>query len=185
MKKPKKMTRKDFAQLNGWSPSYVTKLSQAGRLVFTDNNKLVLVKASLAKIKETADPNRDDVAARHKKNRAKPTTKQTGKQKKVNASYSESRAVKEFYASETAKIEHEKLIGKLCDTASALHTGGEAGTIVRALLENLPDQLAPVLAVESEENKVHALMVEYVEQLLHDIADRLNATMAKMTNNEE
>jgi len=298
MKKPEKMTRKAFAQLNGWSPSYVTKLAQAGRLVFTDNNKKVLVEASLAKIEETKDPNRDDVAARHAKNRVMPpreryakalelrkqglTFKEIGVQlgscsptraaelvkigeirqeedetqgglshlpniriqntlraegfylkkdvlhaikrgvnfyaipglgkksieelskwleiniqdprktkqpkKKTRASgiqnHSESRAVKEFYASETAKIEHEKLIGKLCDTASALHTGGEAGTIVRAMLENLPDQLAPVLAVETDENKVHALMVEYIEQLLHDIADRLSATLAKLTEGE-
>lgn len=68
MKQPEKKTRKEFAEMNGWSPSYVTKLSQAGRLVFTDDNKMVLVEASLEKIAETKDPNRDDVVKRHAEN---------------------------------------------------------------------------------------------------------------------
>lgn len=76
------------------------------------------------------------------------------------------------------------MIGKLCETARVRHIAGEAGTIVRSLLENLPDQLAPILVVESDENRVHALMVEYVEQLLNDIADRLSATLTKLAEGE-
>jgi len=195
MKQPEKMTRKEFAQLNDWSPSYVTKLAQADRLVFTEHSnprkQKVLVKESLARIEATKDPNRDDVSSRHKKARAakgkngseteaahsKPPSKSS---QRVSTTFTESRAEKEYYLAQKAKAEHLKMIGELCETASARHAAGEAGTILRSALENQPDQLAPLLAAETDENRVHALMVEYNEQLLHDIADQFAAVMKKM-----
>ena len=180
------MTRKAFAGRLGVSPSYITKLGQAGRLVFTENGRHVLVEASLQRIEDTRDPARDDVASRHAKNRDKKNNETpAGDQKpdKTNATYTASRAVKEHYSAQTAKVEHEKLVGTLCETGAVHHAAGEAGTITRAVFENLADQIAPILAAESSEERIHALLVEQIEQALHDVADRTAAAIKAMTEN--
>lgn len=178
------VTQSQFAKLMGWYPSYVTKLKQAGRLVFTPNGKRVLVDASEARIEETKDPNRDDVAGRHAKNRKGDTTKPNAAQQKVNASYTKSRANKEYYASETAKIEHQKLVGELCEIAGVHHAGGEAGVMVRTVLENLPDQLAPMLAPITDEGRLRALLVEHIEIVLHELSDRISGTVTKLMGDD-
>lgn len=199
MKKRNTVTRKEFAEMNGWSPSYVTKLAHAGRIVLTKHEKptkqRVLVKETLTLIKKTKDPNRDDVVSRHKKNRIKkqaPHTKKKSEKKtkptaknRVDQSYVQSRAEKEYYLAQKAKVEHLKMVGELCETARARYAAGEVGTIIRAALENQPDQLAPMLAAESDENRCHALMVEYNEQLLNDLAARMTAAVEKMVASVE
>lgn len=181
-KTAEKLTRKQFADRIGVVPSYITKLGKDGRLVFTENGKHVLVESSIARIEETRDPGRDDVTDRHKRNRDKKNNGSDGEQQpdETNTSYSASRAIKEHYSAQTAKVEHEKLVGTLCETGAVHHAAGEAGTITRAIFENLADQIAPILAAESSEGRVHALLVEHIEQALHDVADRTAAAIKAM-----
>ena len=179
------MTRKVFALQLGVSPSYITKLSHAGRLVFTEGGRHVLVEASLQRIEDTRDPGRDDVVDRHAKTREAKNSALAGDHPptKTKASYTASRAIKEHYSAQTAKVEHEKLVGTLCETGAVHHAAGEAGTITRAIFENLVDQIAPILAAESSEERIHALLVEQIEQALHDVADRTAAAIKAMTEN--
>ena len=64
----------EFARMQGWNRSTVTRLRHAGRLVI--ENGLVNVAASLDLIAATADARRDDVAARHAAARLQKTQKQ-------------------------------------------------------------------------------------------------------------
>ena len=58
------VTQAEFARHIGVARSYVTALKKADRLVLNAIGN-VLVEESKKRIAETADPNRDDVAARH------------------------------------------------------------------------------------------------------------------------
>lgn len=184
------VTFSEFARLQGWSPSYVTKLRQAGRLVLTENGKRVFVEKSLARIEETRDPNRDDVAARHAETRATParshdpgpvgdplppSTKDT--QSQAGQSFAASRAVKERFLALGAKLEYERAVGKVVETAAVRAAGTEAGTVLRAALENLPDHLAPELAEgdPEREQRIRARLAGHVEQVLTEISDKLKA----------
>ena len=57
------VTQSEFARILGVGRSYVTALKKADRLVLNAIGN-VLVEESKKRIAETADPNRDDVAAR-------------------------------------------------------------------------------------------------------------------------
>lgn len=177
-------TRSKFAKVLGVSPSYITKLANHGRLVFTDDGKKILIAESKARIDETKDPNRDDVGQRHENERNNGETKTNPADEVSSVKFRESRAKKEHYLALKAQVEHERLVGELCDVESARHAGGEVGEIVRSLLENLPDQMSPMLAVETDENRVHALLVESIEQILGDIADKIQAGMVKMIDEQ-
>jgi hypothetical protein len=59
-----------FARILGVKPQAVTALRHAGRLVLTDDGKRVQVAASQQRIRDTADPSKAGVVARHAAERA-------------------------------------------------------------------------------------------------------------------
>jgi len=182
-----KVTQAEFARLQGWSRSHVTGLKQAGRLVM--DGKRVDVKASLARIEATKDPNRDDVSRRHKEGRSSkggvgdvpttekpkmvPPSQQSPMDERVSSTYQQSRAVKERYLALQAKAQYEKDIGKLVDVALVSKAGADLGTHLRSALENLQDRLAPELAPESDPARIHALLGEQFEYTLTEISRKL------------
>lgn len=169
---PEFVRQSEFARRQGWSPSYVTELKKADRLVMSEDGR-VNVEASIAKIKETEDPNREDVRARHAKTR---DGQQPDPEKPDIAaeSYSRSRAVKERFLALTAKLEYEQKSGALLKAEEVRSAAAEIGSILRSNLENLPDLIAPALAAETDENRVHALLIEHIENTLQQIAARLS-----------
>ena len=177
----KKMTQKQFADHLGVQPSYVTKLKQTDRLVM--DGKKVLVVESIARIEETKDPKRDDVSDRHRKNRSGEALKPSDPQS--SQSLNKSRAEKEFFNARTAEIEFRKKAGETCEISRVHHAAGEAGAIVRSALENWPDHYAPMFAAESDKTRVHALMVESVEKILHEIADQTSKALTNLQKVQE
>lgn len=59
------LSKKAFAESQGWSPSYVTKLKGQGKLVLDPSGKLIDVPATLARLRDTADPSKQVVRERH------------------------------------------------------------------------------------------------------------------------
>jgi hypothetical protein len=181
-------TLREFADLLGVKPSYVTKLKQADRLVLLEDGR-VDVEASQQRIEDTRDPNRDDVQRRHAEARraAEAGEETAGEDNAETAAednsvgYTKSRAMKEQYLALSAKLEYERASGKLVETEAVKRAGDEAGTALRAVLENLPDQLAPLLAPVTDEAKVHALLVENIEIILLEISGKMEAAGRALT----
>lgn len=65
MTTPETLPLRQFCDHIGVKPSYGHELKKAGRLVLTEDGKRVLVAQSIARIKETRDPSKAGVAARH------------------------------------------------------------------------------------------------------------------------
>lgn len=63
------LSKSAFAAHIGRSPSYITWLKENGRLVLSPNGKQVDVLATEALIRDTADPSKAVVAARHQQDR--------------------------------------------------------------------------------------------------------------------
>lgn len=182
----------EFAKSLGVRPSYVTKLKAAGRLVLTDDGR-VDVEASNARIAATADPNRDDVRARHAAARAekpaaddsdnKPLPPSKSEPTTAGQSFAASRAVKERYLALNAKLEYERAAGRLVEVAAVQHAGAEAGAALRLMLDNLPDRLSPLLAEgdAAREQRIYAHLREHVEQVLGEFSRRLESLARDVT----
>jgi hypothetical protein len=80
------------------------------------------------------------------------------------------RAKRAGHEAEISRLTLERMQGKLAETASIRDAGERLGIALRTRLENLPDQLAPQLAAQTDTERVHALLVEAVEQVLQDTA---------------
>lgn len=172
---------KAFADRLGVRPSYVTALKKDGRLVLTDDGKRVRVAESLARIEATRNPARADVADRHAARRgaalpaAVPASGGAGQGDAAdsdagNASYQESRAVKERYLALAAKRDYEESIGRLLPVADVTADITSAVTTLRTRLEMLPDVLAPVLVGETDEGRLRNLIADEIEHALADLA---------------
>lgn len=171
-------TQSAFARRIGHAKSHITDLKQAGRLVMVGEGRgaRVDVEASLARIEETRDPNRDDVAARHAAARAaahpgaapsaaEPQAGQGGALPPLDADrtaagYQRARAVKEHFAALQAKAEYEKAIGKLVESAEVARAAADLGAWHGAAVEALVAQLAAAVAACRDPEQIHAVIAE-------------------------
>lgn len=182
-------TRAEFARLMGVNKSTVTRWAEKGQIVLASGQ--VDVEASQQRLRDTGGA-RPDVAERHAAGRgaavpgpkvgagdtAPPAAPPT-QDDRVGNTYQAARAVKEKYAAMQAKLDYEKAVGNLIpkdDVDAALRA---FATSVRARLDVLPDQLAPLLAPVSDLDEIHALLAEHARSILAAVADDMGrAAMA-------
>ena len=185
-----------FARILGVKPSAVTALRHAGRLVLTDDGKRVHIAASQQRIRDTADPSKAGVVARHAAERAAKaaghpatapdaTAPATGAGEgdgatadPGNADYQSSRARREHYQALEAQRAYEVAMGKLMDAHEVASAVASAATTLRARLEGLPDVLGPQLAAINDEAQARATLAEAIEHALEE-ASRQFANIAK------
>ncbi|MGN6520501.1 MAG: hypothetical protein ACTHK2_13850 [Dokdonella sp.] len=185
---PATATFREFADLIKRKPSYVTQLRQADRLVLTEDGKRVRVAESIARIEATRDPSRIGTVARHAQARGEdgPTIAggdiegedEASAQDARDPKFQASRAMRENYLALAAKRDYEREIGLLMDAADVESAIASASTQLRRTLEQLPDNLAPRLAAESDEARIRSIMAEEIHHALQELA-REFAAIAK------
>jgi hypothetical protein len=171
------MSKSEFARHINVRPGYVTQLVAAGRLVL--DGKKVVVEDSIQRIAETRDPARAAVAERHRREReAKqnppPAPPETSKGDEITglagSAYQQAKAFRAKYDALTAKMEYEREMKSLLVADEVRQAVMDGDIIIRARLESLPDQLAPQLAAESDEQRIRAILIEQIEYLLNDLS---------------
>ena len=157
----------EFAKLRGYSPSTVTRLKQSGRLVMV--GRQVDVEASNAKLEQTSDPIRADVAERHARVRngtvSLPESLTDGEIEE-SESYQSSRAMKARYDALKSKADYELQIGKQIAKDDVDETIRYIGAAIRSAIDNYPDQTAPLVAPITDLSEVHTLLAQQCRQVL-------------------
>lgn len=182
-------TLSEFAALLGVSNSYVTRLKQRERLVFTADGK-VDFEASRRRIAEMESNRPQHAAARsaHAERRngdkAPPAApelqgEEGGAPPRGSRAHWELRET--IARAETRELELRKLKGELVEVAVVTAAGAEIGVAMRATLENLADQLAPALIAEKDEPGMHRALREALDQALRDIGSRIEAALAALS----
>lgn len=185
----------DFALIAGFKPGYVTQLKRDGRLVLAADG-LIDVAASLARIRDTADPAKAGVAARHVAERAAKAVAggsaaiaagsaeadaglddedaaavpASAAPNSPAARRAESLAQKEHYLALAAQRDYEQSIGKLLNADDVASTLAAAATALRVRLETLADGLAKQLAAEPDEGRCRALISAEIEHALGELS---------------
>lgn len=179
----------EFAARMGWHRSTVTRLKQHGRLVMVGPR--VDVAASLARIEATGGM-RADVAKRHAAQRAAVAqnaalapsgaegqggnsaagekTAPTGWNPSGGESRADAQARKEAALADKAEMEVQQMRGTLIprdDVDAALRT---FAALVRARLDVMPDQLAPLVAPVTDLDEAHAILAGHARAMLAEVA---------------
>lgn len=186
-------TQAEFAARQGWHRSTVTRLKQAGRLVM--QGARVDAAASLARIEETGGM-RFDVAERHAAQRSQQGAQKTAAVPSAGVGEgadtggapiappppdapmgerrSDAQARKEAALADKAEMEVQQMRGALIpkdDVDAALRA---IGASIRARLDVMADQLAPLLAPVTDLDEAHALLAEHARGILSAVADDLS-----------
>jgi hypothetical protein len=187
---PRTMTQSAFARHMGASKSYVHKLKTEGRIIMTPDGKRVDVEASVVRVQETADPNRDDVAARWARARGKqlkiqrqaaetePPEDDDEADTSANESFASARARKMAADANVAELELRKLQGSLVEMSAVRKAGADAGALTRSKFERFLDDVVPVIA-PNDQARARALMIEHGEAFLNDVANGIANAMEK------
>lgn len=181
------VTLRQFARLLDVSPSYVTELKTAGRLVLNAEGR-VLVAASQQRIRDTADPSKDGVRARHAAARAAAEGEGAEEQGAVVATAGgdsaddpialrRSRALAEKAEAEARKALRDEQIelGQLLRRDDVVPACAAAVATLRNGLENLSATLAPELAAETDEGKVRVILADAIEHALDELSRQFAA----------
>lgn len=168
-----------LALLIGCRPSYIVELKRKGRLVPAPTGKGYLRAASLALYRETADPSRAGVAARHAAARAAGGS--------VDAEVSEEDGVTDLPTSDaarraraladkaevdarTAELDLLERQGQLLPADAVEQLLSEAATGLRVALERMADTLAPQLAATADETRCRQLVWDEVHHTLEELS---------------
>ena len=159
-------TQSEFAVLIGKDKGYVTRLKQNNRLVMVGEGRgaRVDVEASKALLDQTADPSRASIEADQGK--VVP--------KVAHSSYNDARTRNELAKAQMAELDLAVQMGKLVDAGEASLFAADLAATFRGALEVLPDRLAPELVPLNDTETVRAVLVESFEQVLTDLADKIN-----------
>lgn len=176
-----------FAKMLGErSPSYVTQLKDAGRLVLSADGKRVCVDESLALIRATADPAKTGVVARHAAARGTeaPIDADDGAASDDGATAPTGDVVQDSHARRRAKALADKAetdakvadrdyrisMGELLAAADVEQAARHAAATFRGAIENLPNTLAPELAAVTDEGRVRVVLAEALEHALEELS---------------
>lgn len=179
----KAVSFKAFARILDRAPSYVTQLKDAGRLVMTDDGK-VDVDASLALIRDTADPAKDGVRARHAAARGHGEAAANGDDEaptdfepQSSDAKRRAKALADAAELDARKKQREELLelGQLLQVDDVVAAVRGAATTLRNGLENLSNTLAPELAAESDEGKVRVILADAIEHALEELSRQFAA----------
>lgn len=171
----KAVTQAEFARLLGMNRSSVTRLKQAGRLVLTDDG-LIDVDASRALMAETADPNRDDVAARHAATRGEETSPPPTAE---GEGYQAARAKKERYLAAQAQLDYERSAGKLVERAEVEAAISDLIITFGQALDNMPQTVAP-LVIAKDLDTIRATLRTEIRQLRVDLEKNCAARLQRL-----
>jgi hypothetical protein len=181
------ITQAEFASLENKARSYITALKNAGRLVMEGDK--VNVEASRARIKETADPNRDDVKTRWEADRQKPNPavddqNAANSADKIGNSYQAARAVKEKFAAMTAKLEYERAIGKLVEKSEVAAAVEDVASVFRQTMENLPYRAASEL-INKDLDAIRATLKQEIHSALSEMDREFAKRLESLTPDEQ
>ena len=185
------LSKSAFAAYIGKAPSYITWLRKNNRLVLSADERQVNVEETIALIRETADPTKAAVAARHQEARVQrdvtsqlsplvestpnmaapqPAIGPAGKQ----PDFQKARAHREYYLAQLAEAEFHKVQGSQVEL-EAVKTGAfNAGRLLRDQLLGMPPQLAPELAAMTDPWEIERRLTAAIRASLED-AERMSS----------
>lgn len=189
----KNVTQAEFARQIGMSKAYVTKMKDQGRLVFDDKGK-VIIDESVQLIKDTSSPDKNGVAERHKKDREEKELQDEieelldddeisqghrNKIKNLSLQLLEARVLEKKEQADAIVDKNKAARSQLLLIDEVRLAIIEGDTIVRNRLESLPDKISPLLAMEQDEQKIRAILIDEIEYILSDISKTIKNMMVK------
>tara|TARA_R100000278_G_C5459216_1_gene160239 strand:+ start:188 stop:682 length:495 start_codon:yes stop_codon:yes gene_type:complete len=158
------MDAKEYAQHRNVSGAMVTKYLQQGMIpsAIRKGRKWVIDPVQADK----------DLAERLQTVEKKPNVQKlnlkTGHQQSL-PSLAANRAIREMYAARITKLEFEERSKKLVPLEELRMELAKLHLVVRDNLRTIPDRIAPLVAAETDQAKIHSIILQEIRQCLEGL----------------
>ena len=88
-------------------------------------------------------------------------------------SFAQSRAVREAFAAKLTKLEFDQRSAKLIDKNELKMRLAKLHMAVRDNLRTIPDRVAPIVAAETDQAKIHAMLLKEIGQALEGLGNAI------------
>jgi hypothetical protein len=167
----------DYARHIGASPAYVNKLKQQGRLVIQQENGRDLVNFEMSDrlVRNTTDMGRagNGRNATGKEESSRPVAP-LAENEKIDATYRKAKAHGQAFAAKIEELKYKELAGELIRLDAVRAAMASKITATRDALLQIPARLAPLLAVETDVDRVIELLEDELRVALAQISDPNN-----------
>jgi len=85
-------------------------------------------------------------------------------------SFAQSRAIREAYAARLTRLEFDQRSAKLVDKNELKMKLAKLHMAVRDSLRTIPDRVAPIVAAETDQAKIHAMLLKEIGQALEGLS---------------
>ena len=89
-------------------------------------------------------------------------------------SFAQSRAYREAFAAKLTKLDFDQRSGKLVDKAELKMRLAKLHMAVRDSLRTIPDRVAPIVAAETDQAKIHAMLLKEIGQALEGLSGAIS-----------
>lgn len=98
-----------------------------------------------------------------------PPREPVGAERSRMPSLAENRGIREYYAARIAKLDYEQRASKLVPKDELRLKLAKLHLAVRDNLRTIPDRIAPMLAAETDQTKIHAMLLKEIGQALEGL----------------
>jgi hypothetical protein len=169
------MSLRGYARHRGVSLKAVQKAVQAGRIRLTPEGKIDREEADRDWERNTRAAARPVPVAMPAPARPEPELQSSAPPRSEAPGgaleYARARAVRETYEARLARLKYEEKLRKLLNADEVEVAAFNRFRGFRDRMLNIPDQLAPVLAAETDPRRVHELLAAAIRQALQESAD--------------
>jgi hypothetical protein len=89
-------------------------------------------------------------------------------------SFAQSRAIREAYAARLTRLEYDQRSAKLVDKNELKMKLAKLHMAVRDSLRTIPDRVAPIVAAETDQAKIHAMLLKEIGQALEGLSGAIS-----------
>ena len=86
-------------------------------------------------------------------------------------SVAQSRAIREAYAARLTRLEYDQRSAKLVDKNELKMRLAKLHMALRDSLRTIPDRVAPIVAAETDQAKIHAMLLKEIGQALESLSN--------------
>lgn len=86
-------------------------------------------------------------------------------------SFAQSRAIREAYAARLTRLEYDQRSAKLVDKNELKMRLAKLHMALRDSLRTIPDRVAPIVAAETDQAKIHAMLLKEIGQALENLSN--------------
>lgn len=161
------MNLREYAESRGKSYQTLARWAQQGRLTeLKKKGKAWVIDDPQALDQEVAAAKSPDRGGSKPGDNIDASLKRQQADERAIPSFARSRAIREAFAAKLSELEFKQRSEKLVDKAELKLKLAKLHMAVRDALRTIPDRVAPIVAAEQDQAKIHALLLKEIGQAL-------------------